>query len=197
MPRKQPDEISADASYICEEYYEKLLAGFKGWQSPDREVPDPALRDACRRLLEKEARHLQQADYEAWLALYAEQCLYWVPAEPVAGDPRKVITIAFDDRRRLEDRVYRLQLACAWSQQPPSRTVRMVGNVEVFTTPEKNVFMVRSNMLTSEFRIAETRIWNGWCCHRIRLAADNFSIQLKQVNLVDCDQNLRNPSIIF
>ena len=40
----------------------------------------------------------------------------------------------FDDRRRLEDRVYRLRTGFAWSQAPASRTVRLITNVEVFAT---------------------------------------------------------------
>ena len=65
--------------------------------------------------------------------MYAPECIYWVPGTPEAGDPRREIAISFDDRRRMEDRIYRLRTGYAWSQAPKSRTVRMVSNVEVFT----------------------------------------------------------------
>src|SRR5437870_4531515 len=77
-------------------------------------------------------------------------------AEP-AGDPRREVTVYFDDRRRLEDRIYRLSTGKAWSQVPPSRTVRLVTNVEAFRTEERTVLMVRSNLLLAEFRAGETR----------------------------------------
>ena len=74
---------------------------------------------------------------------------------------------------------------------PPSRTVRLVTNVAVFATKEK--FMVRSNLLMTEFRAGETRSIAAWCAHRI---ADG-RIEAKQINLIDRDQSLRNPSVLL
>jgi benzoate/toluate 1,2-dioxygenase beta subunit len=57
--------------------------------------------------------------------------------------------------------------------------------------------MVRSNFLISEFRVDGTRFLSGWCGHRFVRTADRWEIQVRQVNLIDCDQNLRNPSIVL
>jgi len=57
--------------------------------------------------------------------------------------------------------------------------------------------MVRSNLLITDFRSGDTRYWSAWCGHRLRGRADGYEIEVRQVNLVDCDQNLRNPSILF
>jgi benzoate/toluate 1,2-dioxygenase beta subunit len=148
-------------------------------------------------LVEKEARLLDQLRFDEWLAMYAPECIYWVPGTPQAGDPRREIAISFDDRRRMEDRIYRLRTGYAWSQAPKSRTVRMISNVEVFATAESNVCMVRSNFLISEFRVDGTRFLSGWCGHRFMRTDDRWDIEVRQVNLIDCDQNLRNPSIVL
>jgi len=176
------------ASYVNDEFYEKLVRDFSGWD--EREPGDSALREECRMLLEREARLLDQGRFEEWLGLFSAECLYWVPATPAGGDPRREVAVAFDDRRRLEDRIYRLRTGSAWSQTPASRTVRMVTNVEVFGNR-----MVRANFLISEFRAGETRPWSGW--YGYRLKTDALQIEVKQVNLIDCDQNLRNPSIVL
>lgn len=173
-------------STIDDAFYEKLIQDFSGWDK--RSVEDPALREQCRVLLEREARLLDEGRFEEWLELFAPQCAYWVPARPGAGDPRREVTVAFDDRRRLEDRIYRLRTGSAWSQAPASRTVRLVSNVEVFEH-----MMVRCNFMLNEFRSGETRLWSGWCGYRLK----DWKIEVKQVNLVDCDQNLRNPSILL
>jgi benzoate/toluate 1,2-dioxygenase beta subunit len=127
--------------------------------------------------------------------MYAPECLYWVPATPERGDPRREVAISFDDRRRMEDRIFRLRTGYAWSQAPKSRTVRMISNVEVFAAGAAR--MVRSNFLISEFRPDGVRFLSGWCGHRFVEAGARWLIAVRQVNLIDCDQNLRNPSIVI
>lgn len=178
-------------SYVDDSFYSDLVESFKDWDRSELEVTDLQVRDDCRRLLEREARLLDMGDYDHWLALYAEQCVIWVPAAEKPGDPRREVAVYFDDRRRLEDRIYRLRTGKAWSQVPPSRTVRAVSNVEVFAAQEK--FMVRSNLLISEFRAGETRFVAAWCAHRI----GGGRIEAKQINLIDRDQSLRNPSVLL
>ena len=97
----------------------------------------------------------------------------------------------------MEDRIYRLRTGYAWSQAPRSRTVRLVTNVEVFGSDGPDTRMVRSNFLVSEFWGDETRILTGWAGHRIVNREGRWLVEAKQVNLIDCDQCLRNPSIIL
>ena len=181
--------------YVDDDFYADLTAAFSDWQSEEAEIADPARRDEFRRLLEREARLLEQDRHADWLAMYAPECLYWVPASADGGDPKREVAIAFDDRRRLEDRVYRLGTDYAWSQQPPSRTSRIVSNVAAFETADDAVVMIRSNFLITEFQAGDYRTWAGWAGHRLRRNGDGWEILIKQVNLINYDQNLRNPSI--
>ena len=178
-------------SYINDRFYEALVASFSDWQRPELEVTDVATRDECRRLLEREARLLDEGRFEDWLALYAEECVVWVPTAERPGDPRREVTVFFDDRQRLQDRIFRLRTGKAWSQVPPSRTVRVVSNAEVFRAAAK--LMVRSNLVLHEFRAGETRTLAAWCAHRLA----GGKIEAKQVNLLERDQSLRNPSILL
>ena len=188
---------SSSSYYVTDAFYRDLVAQFADWQRDDLTVADLAQRDRFRMVIEREARLLDQLKLDEWLAMYAPECIYWVPATPEAGDPRCEVAISFDDRRRLEDRIFRLRTGYAWSQAPKSRTVRMVGNVEVFATARDDVRMVRSSLLISEFRVDGTRLLSGWCAHRFAQYGDRWLIEVRQVNLIDCDQNLRNPSIVI
>jgi 3-phenylpropionate/cinnamic acid dioxygenase small subunit len=188
---------SLSSYYVNEGLYQELVESFSDWQRDELAIADPSERDRFRMLIEREARLLDQLRFDEWLSMYAPECIYWVPGTPEAGDPRREITISFDDRRRMEDRIYRLRTGYAWSQAPKSRTVRMISNVEVFSTQQSSIRMVRSNFLISEFRVDGTRFLSGWCGHRFIENAHSWQIRVRQVNLIDCDQNLRNPSIVI
>ena len=188
---------SLTSHYVTDAFYQELVDAFTDWQRDDLLIGDTVERDTVRAMLEREARLLDQLRFDEWLALYAPECLYWVPATPEGGDPRREVAISFDDRRRLEDRIFRLRTGYAWSQAPKSRTVRMIANVEVFATARESVRMVRSNLLISEFRVDGVRLLSGWCGHRVVQQDGRWLIQVRQVNLIDCDQNLRNPSIVI
>ena len=127
---------STSSYYVNEQLYQELVTSFTDWQRDELAIHNLAERDQFRMLVEKEARLLDQLAFDEWLAMYAPECIYWVPGTPAAGDPRREISISFDDRRRMEDRIYRLRTGYAWSQAPKSRTVRMISNVETFATDQ-------------------------------------------------------------
>jgi 3-phenylpropionate/cinnamic acid dioxygenase small subunit len=195
--KARDNDPSRSSYYVSDALYRELVGNFADWQDDVRAVTDPAVRDEFRRLLEREARLLDQLRYDDWLKMYAAECIYWVPSTPGAGDPRREISVMFDDRRRLEDRIYRMRTGFAWSQAPASRTVRLISNVEVFSTASDEARMLRSNFLISEFWGEETRVLTGWAGHRVVRAGSDWKIQAKQVNLINCDQSIRNPSIIL
>jgi 3-phenylpropionate/cinnamic acid dioxygenase small subunit len=188
---------STSSYYVTDAFYRALVENFSNWQRADLAIADVAERDRFRMLIEQEARLLDQLRFDEWLAMYSPECVYWVPATPAGGDPRREVAISFDDRRRLEDRIFRLRTGYAWSQAPKSRTMRMVANVEVFAAGSEGARMVRSNLLISEFRPDGTRLLAGWCGHRFVEQDGCWLIAVRQVNLIDCDQNLRNPSIVI
>jgi 3-phenylpropionate/cinnamic acid dioxygenase small subunit len=194
--QRAPDP-AISSHYVNNELYRKLVEDFTDWQREELAIAASKVRDEFRLLVEREARLLDELRFDDWLAMYAPECIYWVPGTPGGGDPRREIAISFDDRRRMEDRIFRLRTGYAWSQAPKSRTVRMISNVEVFATAEGSALMVRSNFLISEFRVDGTRFLSGWCGHRFVQSAERWQIQVRQVNLIDCDRNLRNPSIVL
>jgi len=183
--------------YVTNDFYTELVNDFSDWQTDERTIEDPAERDRFRRLVETEARLLDQLLFEDWLKLFAPECVYWVPSTPERGDPRSEIAVMFDDRRRLEDRVFRLRTGYAWSQAPSSRTSRLICNVEVFSSKTPDQRMIRSNFSISEFWDNEIRALAGWTGHRFRKIDGVWKISAKQINLLNCDQCIRNPSIIL
>lgn len=63
--------------------------------------------------------------------MLTDDVLYWVPLNPQATSP-EALSIIFEDRFRVEARVWRIaEAGINHSQDPPSRTVRAVSNVEL------------------------------------------------------------------
>lgn len=182
-------------SYVDDAYYRQLTADFSDWTREDLRLTEPALLERLRGFLYLEARLLDEGRFEDWLALFDPECLLWIPGSP-GGDPTREIAFTFDDRRQLEGRIYRLRTGYAWSQVPQSRTSRLVSNVEAFSAAGADGVMMRSAFLITEFRNGETRRLAGWNAHRLARRGDGWRILVKQINLIDCDQNLRNPSLL-
>jgi hypothetical protein len=124
MSTRREHDPSLSSYYVNGAFYRELVENFSDWQKDELSIYDPASRDLFRGLLEREARLLDQLRFDEWLALYTPECLYWVPTTPEGGDPRREVAISFDDRRRMEDRIFRLRTGYAWSQAPKSRMSR-------------------------------------------------------------------------
>ena len=142
----------------------------------------------CERFLVYEARLLDEARFDEWLALFTSDAHYWVPSEPNQADPRETVSLIYDDRRLLETRVRRLASPRIYSQEPRSRTSRTVTNVTI-EEPETpgGTCLVRSKLHMVEFRRNDQRIFAGTCFHRLLRQGDAILIAAKRVDLVNCD----------
>ena len=140
----------------------------------------------CERFLLHEARLLDEGRFDEWLGLFTPDAWYWVPAEPDQTSPRDTISLIYDDRRLLETRVRRLASPRIYSQEPRSRTSRMIGNVTLEETGDGAV-TVRSKFQLLEYRRETQRIFGGTCLHRLVRGDGGIRIAWKRVDLVNCD----------
>lgn len=76
-----------------------------------------------------EAALIDRRRFDKWLALFADDCRYWLPLEEGQSSPRDTVSLIYDDRVHLETRVRRLSHPRMHAQSPPSRTCHMVSNV--------------------------------------------------------------------
>lgn len=147
--------------------------------------------------LTREAWLIDEARFNEWLELFSADCLYWVPVTPGGGNPRTQISHAFDDCRRLTDRVYWLRTGLAFSQIPQSRTRRIISNIEVHDEPENFLRFIRSNFMVHEFRAGVAKTYAGWTGHVLTATEQGWKIRLKQANLIDSEHIHENLTLIF
>jgi benzoate/toluate 1,2-dioxygenase beta subunit len=142
---------------------------------------------ACELFLLHEARLLDEGKFDDWLALFTPEVRYWVPSEPGQESPLDTVSLIYDDRRLLETRVRRLSSPRIYSQEPRSRTSRIVTNVTIEEDPDPASTLVRSKFMLVEFRRNEQRIFGGTSFHRLTEADGEIRIAWKRVDLVNCD----------
>jgi len=152
---------------------------------PDARPAAPTVAE-CEAFLVHEARLLDEGRFDEWLALFTADAWYWVPSEPNQTSPRDTISLMYDDRRLLETRVRRLASPRIYSQEPRSRTSRIIANVTI-EQMEGNACTVRSKFQLLEYRRETQRLFGGSCFHRLVLGSDGIQIAWKRVDLVNCD----------
>src|SRR4030095_8276608 len=104
--------------------------------------------------------------FDDWLALFTPDAWYWVPSEPDQDNPHDNISLIYDDRRLLETRVRRLASPRIYSQEPRSRTSRIIANVTI-EDDGADACTVRSKFQLLEYRREAQRIFGGTCLHRL------------------------------
>jgi 3-phenylpropionate/cinnamic acid dioxygenase small subunit len=142
----------------------------------------------CEQFLVHEARLLDEARFEEWLGLFMSDAWYWVPSQPDQASPRDTVSLMYDDRRLLETRVRRLANPRIYSQEPRSRTSRIVANVTLEDIADNGAACtVRSKFQLLEYRREAQRLFGGTCLHRLIRGANGIQIAWKRVDLVNCD----------
>jgi len=144
---------------------------------------------AAEAFLTHEAHLLDSARYDEWLALFAADGTYWVPAKQGQTDPFTHISLMYDDRRLLETRVRRLVAAIAHAATPSAVASRQVTNVALVER-EAGALTVRSKFTLVEYRRNAQRLFAGTYIHRLTRAGDSFKIASKHVHLVNCEAEL-------
>jgi 3-phenylpropionate/cinnamic acid dioxygenase small subunit len=142
-----------------------------------------------------EAELLDERRYEEWLALYTEDSIYWIP-QGDDTDHTQHVSIAYDDRRRLHERVLRLASGFAFSQDPPSRTCHLVGNVRIVGETDGDID-VRSNLMLAEMRRGAQSVYAGQVSHRLVPTGESFMVRAKTVRLINSDIPLSNLTFLI
>ena len=134
--------------------------------------------------------------YDEWLALWTDDALYWVPSGRDDIDPKREISLIYDDRVRLQVRITRLKSGFAHAQEPKSRMRRVVSNI-VTQEAENGDIVVFSNFLLIELRRGKQDIFAGRTIHRLRPDNGSFRLASKKVLLVNNDEHIDNLTFLI
>lgn len=193
-PIVDPQDTSRWSHHVNDGFYARAVEHVRVL-SADWPEQDPTTVAEASAVLTREARLIDSGRLDDWLTMFSDDCLYWVPVAIGPGDPLREVSHAFDDRRRLTDRVFWHNTGLAYSQIPPSRVRHLIGNVEALD--QQDLRFVRSNVVVAEFRPGGTKTYAGWCGHVLTRVDEDWQILLKQVNLIDSDQSHENLTLVL
>jgi benzoate/toluate 1,2-dioxygenase beta subunit len=152
-------------------------------------------RSDAEDILYAEARLLDERRYDEWLRMLTEDAIYWMPCNGDGVDPNREVALIYDNFPKLRDRVDRLGSGVAHAQSPPSKTRRLVANVQTEESSE-NTAKVFSAFILYELRRGKERVYAGRYEHRMSFTDGCWKIAAKKVVLVNNDEVIDNLTFI-
>lgn len=146
-------------------------------------------REEIESFLYREAFLLDAWKLQEWLTLFTEDATYWIPCNEDDNDPTQHISIAYDDKPNLQDRIWRLDSGKAWSQEPRSRTRRLISNVEILDASGDEV-TVSSSFALFQTRLGRQNTFAGRYEHRLRKVDGAWKIAFKKAELINNNETI-------
>lgn len=137
--------------------------------------------------LYREARFLDDEQWDNWLQCYAPNAQFWMPAwdddDKLTQDPQSEISLIFyPDRQGLEDRVFRIKTERSSATMPDTRTSHNISNIEI-VEQDGDLVTVRFNWNTLSFRYKTSYSYFGMSRYVIDFSGDEPKIVNKYVVL--------------
>ena len=135
-----------------------------------------------------EARLIDEQRFDEWLDLFAEDGRYWMPLEYGQTDRRLTGSLMDDDLFLLRVRVERLRSNRTYSQKPRSRCHHVLQCPQIdHRDPAANAYVTWTAMHYIETRQDRQDLYAAWATHHLAVIDGRLRIQLKRVDLVNCD----------
>ncbi|MEQ1887819.1 MAG: aromatic-ring-hydroxylating dioxygenase subunit beta [Alphaproteobacteria bacterium] len=153
-----------------------------------------ALREKVENFLYKEARLMDENHFMEWFELFADPCLYWIPANQEDYDPNFHVSLFYGDRTIVNNHVIRLSEGKAFAQEPRSRMRRVVSNIEI--EDGGGEVSVHANFIINEIRKHEQRYHTGRSHYKLVPENGDFRIRYKKAVLVSLDEAQDNLTFL-
>lgn len=139
----------------------------------------------------REARLLDDRQYEEWNRLFTDDAMYWVPLVPDQPDGINHTSHLYEDKLLRELRIERLKSPRAFSQHPRSRSHHLLQTPTVETfEPQANRYVVRTEFHYTEAQGDEMQFYVGHFLHHLTVQDGALRMTLKRVNLLNPDAAL-------
>ena len=140
-----------------------------------------------RNFLYREARYLDDGQWDQWLELYAADASFWMPCwddnDTLTEDPQSEISLIwYGNRGGLEDRVFRIKTERSSATIPDTRTSHNLSNIEIVDEAD-GLCHVRFNWHTLSYRYKTCDSYFGTSFYTLDMRAPQPLIKAKKVVL--------------
>jgi benzoate/toluate 1,2-dioxygenase beta subunit len=148
----------------------------------------PISIDKIQQFLNREARYLDDKQWDNWLALYAPDVEFWMPAwdddDKLTEDPQKEVSLIwYGHKGGLEDRVFRIKTErSSATSLPEPRTSHNISNVEI-VEQQDGTCKIRFNWFTLNYRYKTVDTYFGTSFYTLDVSGDQPLIKNKKVIL--------------
>jgi 3-phenylpropionate/cinnamic acid dioxygenase small subunit len=145
---------------------------------------EPELQQQVEQFLFYQAELLDTKNWRAYIELFAEEGVYWMPARPEQTEWVDSASIFAEDRQLMSVRMGRITHPNAWSQAPLWETNHVLGNAVIEELTETRI-RVRSHFQVLELRRDQLRSLAGTYRHTLLRRGEEFKIELQRVDLMN------------
>ena len=142
------------------------------------------LHHEVEQFLYRQAELLDTKQWQAWIDLFADDGVYWMPADPAHKHWDGVPSIFAEDKNLMSVRMKRVLHPDAWSQRPLWGTNHVVSNVILEKTSPDDI-VVRSRFHMMELRRDDVRHFAGAYRHHLKKTAEGYRIKLQRVDMTN------------
>jgi 3-phenylpropionate/cinnamic acid dioxygenase small subunit len=143
-----------------------------------------SLQQRVEQLLFHQSELLDGKHWGAYIDLFEDDGIYWMPAAPEQTEWLDSASIFAEDKRMMQIRMGRVTHPNAWSQAPNWGTSHVVGNVVIEAANDSEI-LVRSRFHMIELRRDNLRHFAGTYRHTLKRHGDQFKIVLQRVDLLN------------
>ncbi|MEU0649132.1 aromatic-ring-hydroxylating dioxygenase subunit beta [Streptomyces umbrinus] len=163
----------------------------------------PELQIRVEQFYAAEAELLDDNRFDEWIELFTEDTRYWIPTRntmPIRERHLQVSgptdnTIVDDDKTMLRGRVRRQTSGMQWSEEPPSRTRRILSSIRVDELDDGQL-ATRTNFYVYRSRLERHQDWFvGERFDTLRPSEEGYPYRIADRRIVFDQTTLLSPSV--
>ncbi|MEW6689775.1 MAG: aromatic-ring-hydroxylating dioxygenase subunit beta [Pseudomonadota bacterium] len=143
------------------------------------------LQHEVEQFLYRQADLLDSKKWQAYIDLFTDDGIYWVPADPAHKTWEGMPAIFAEDKNLMTVRMKRVLHPDAWSQRPAWGTSHVVSNVVIEKPGKNGTLEVRSRFHMLELRRDDVRHFAGQYTHHLKKVRNRYKIKLQRVDMTN------------